>query len=227
MTKKSNKQLLAENASLRAQLSAIKSLNEDSNSVASSQRRNRSQDSQRSLATDAEEIANLDFSHPVILEHRGIKDEQQTQNAEFLVRFNKLAKPIWAPLSYMNVKAYENIFMSYCFKFKELHPLIGINMKWKLTKESMNTPTADQQKPSSDSMLSHGPMKEVSTPKNINPKVKISSKIKEIKTNKHSSKLSNIKESTKINNDQEIPTDSPTKSTRSRTNRGVNPRYLP
>ena len=160
-----------------------------------------------------------------------IKDEQQTQNAEFLVRFNKLAKPIWAPLSYMNVKAYEHIFMSYCFKFKELHPLIGINMKWKLTKESMITPTAvqSQHRPITDSMLSHGPMKELSTPNNIKPKVKISSKvdIKEIKTNKHSSKINKIKENTQTDNDREIPSNSPIRSTRTRTNRGVNPRYLP
>lgn len=50
----------------------------------------------------------------MILEHRGSEDEQN-RNAEFLVRFDKLAKPIWAPLSDMkNVKAYdEHTFMSY------------------------------------------------------------------------------------------------------------------
>lgn len=181
----------------------------------------------------AEEIANLNFSHPEILEHRGIKDEQ-TQNAEFLVKFNKLATPIWAPLSYMNVKAYEHIFMSYCFKFKELHPLIGIDMKWKLTKESMITPITESRKASNDSMLSHGPTKESTTPSNINPKVKFSSKvtelkvdIKEIKTNKHRSKVSKTKETMDTDNDQETSTDSPMRSTRTRTNRGVNPRYLP
>jgi hypothetical protein len=78
-------------------------------------------------------------------------------------------------------------------------------------------------------MLSLDPMKELSTPNNIKPKVKISSKvdIKEIKTNKHSSKINKIKENTQTDIDREIPNDSPIRSTRTRTNRGVNPRYIP
>ena len=67
------------------------------------------------------EVANLDFSHPVvILEHRGSEDEQ-TRTTEFLVKFDKLAKSIWAPLCDMtNINAYLHIPMSYCSKFKKL-----------------------------------------------------------------------------------------------------------
>jgi pSer/pThr/pTyr-binding forkhead associated (FHA) protein len=66
------------------------------------------------------EVANLDFPHPVILEYRGSEDEN-TRNAEYLVRFDKLAKSLWAPFSDMSyINAYIPIIMSYCSKFKKL-----------------------------------------------------------------------------------------------------------
>ena len=66
------------------------------------------------------EVANLDFPHPVILEYRGSEDEN-TRNAEYLVRFDKLAKSLWAPFSEMSyINAYKPIIMSYCSKFKKL-----------------------------------------------------------------------------------------------------------
>ncbi len=98
----------------------------------------------------------------------------------------------------------------------------------------MITPTAASPKVSADSIISHAPRNEISTSNNINSKVNISSKdkeskvvIKDIKTNKNSSKLSELKESTKTSNVQELTLDLPMNGTRPRTNRGVNPKYLP
>jgi pSer/pThr/pTyr-binding forkhead associated (FHA) protein len=69
------------------------------------------------------EVANLDFPHPVILESiiAEVRMRKNTRNAEYLVRFDKLAKSLWAPFSDMSyINAYIPIIMSYCSKFKKL-----------------------------------------------------------------------------------------------------------